>query len=263
MQLRSSTPGSMSAPRAVVLDFGGVLTEVHHDDGGFRATAEAVAGVLDRAGAVRRSVDEIEADLRAGSAAYEKWKRAESDHFSPREVSHREFWDRFVTTDWSPAARAVVAAEAASLCRIFEATTVIRPPRRGARELLETLAARGIGRALVCNTLSAVGTRQLMVDYGFDPLVPVQIYSDEAGIRKPNPNLLIWAMTALDVAPADVWYVGDKYDRDVFAARRAGVAAVLMTSGDTDPDQSAGIEPDLVVPDPAALADAVIASVEA
>lgn len=247
-----STP--LPRPAAVLLDFGGVLTEVYHADDGFGETTIAVAELLEAIGEDGLVLDGIETDLRAGAQAYEVWKRSQSAEPAPRELTHREFWERFICVDWPASARAAVGAHAAPLCEIFESTTVLRPARAGASEFLGDLREMGIPVALVCNTMSGVGTRKLMSRYGFSSLVALELYSDELGLRKPNPALLTWALTALRRDAADVWYVGDKYDRDVLAARRAGVGgAILMTSGDTDPTRRRDQEADAVVADPTEL----------
>lgn len=39
------------------------------------------------------------------------------------------------------------------------------------------------------NALCGAGSRALVRQHGFEPYLPVQIYSEEAGIRKPNPEI--------------------------------------------------------------------------
>src|SRR5699024_6442517 len=87
----------------------------------------------------------------------------------------------------------------------------------------------------------------------------VQLYSDEAGIRKPHPGIIDLAARALGTSARRCWYVGDTLDRDVVAGRRAGVAAVLGTRPphtDTPPlsvtDRAA-----LVVDDPRGIVPAL------
>jgi N-acetyl-D-muramate 6-phosphate phosphatase len=134
----------------------------------------------------------------------------------------------------------------------------VRPAQDGAREMLEGVAELGLPTALICNTLSANGTRRLVRDHGFAGLLSVELYSDEQGLRKPNPAIFTLALRALDLAPEQVWYVGDKLDRDVLAARRAGLgAAILMTSNDTTERAATGLAPDVVLSDPRELLDLV------
>ena len=72
-------------------------------------------------------------------------------------------------------------------------------------------------------------------------LFQAQIYSDEAGVRKPNPQMIWYATGELGVPAERCWFVGDSRRRDVVCARRAEVgAAVLMRSprtGQEDPER--------------------------
>jgi FMN phosphatase YigB (HAD superfamily) len=82
-------------------------------------------------------------------------------------------------------------------------------------------------------------------------LFGAQIYSDEAGVRKPNPQMIWHAAGELGVPAAGCWFVGDSRQRDIVCARRAEVAvAVLMRSARTDlEDPDAWPEPDATVSD--------------
>jgi FMN phosphatase YigB (HAD superfamily) len=66
---------------------------------------------------------------------------------------------------------------------------------------------------------------------GLEPYIGVQVYSDEVGLRKPNPAIFQLVAEALDVSLAACWYVGDTWDRDVVGGRRAGVARVILLQG--------------------------------
>lgn len=254
-------PDALVRPAAVFLDFGGVLTEVHKRDAGYGETAQRVGRLLHRCG-ITMKAEALEEHIRAGSRAFEAWKRAQSRAAAPHEPSHREFWDLFVTADWPANARAAVASHASELCEVFEAATVARPPKVGARELLESLAALQLPTALICNTLSGNGTRRLVREYGFDGLLSIELYSDEQGLRKPNPEIFSLALTALDQDPCDVWYVGDKLDRDILAARRAGLGAAILMAPQTLVDNTMpGLAPDALVRHPRELRELVQAHV--
>jgi FMN phosphatase YigB (HAD superfamily) len=82
-------------------------------------------------------------------------------------------------------------------------------------------------------------------------LFAVQIYSDEAGVRKPNPQMIWNAADELGVAAEGCWFVGDSRRRDILCARRADVAyAVLMRSPRTARETGDGWpEPDATVDD--------------
>ncbi|MEV0838236.1 HAD hydrolase-like protein [Actinocatenispora sera] len=73
--------------------------------------------------------------------------------------------------------------------------------------------------------------------------------SDEVGYRKPDPSLIVQAARALRTAPADCWYVGDTYDRDVVCGRRAGVGATILMLAPQRRDPSVVPQPDAAVAD--------------
>ncbi len=60
------------------------------------------------------------------------------------------------------------------------------------------------------------------------------IVSSDYGFRKPDARLFHAALTALDTAPHEAWYVGDNLPRDVGGAYQAGLTAVwIRRNGDT------------------------------
>jgi phosphoglycolate phosphatase/AHBA synthesis associated protein len=90
-----------------------------------------------------------------------------------------------------------------------------------ARPLLETLAARGVARAVVTNTAGPLAARILERARLLD-LLPVRATSDLVARAKPQPDLVHWALRALGVTPGEAWMVGDStFDRG--AAGAAGV----------------------------------------
>jgi FMN phosphatase YigB (HAD superfamily) len=119
--------------------------------------------------------------------------------------------------------------------------------------------------AVVSNTLSGAAHRDFLTKAGVGGLFAAQIYSDEAGVRKPNPQMIWAAAQELRVPAEDCWFVGDSRRRDVLCARRAEVAvAVLMRSPRTDREDPAGWpEPDTVVEDGYGLRDLLAAAVGA
>jgi HAD superfamily hydrolase (TIGR01549 family) len=242
------------APDAILLDFGGVLVDIVHRPGALREVASEVAALVKREHA--NSVDEarVERDLRAGWDAYDKWKSAEGRRARPRELTHREFWEELVASDWPARPRAVVAAHATELCKRLDVATKDRPAKADSLETLRTLAERGVKTAIVSNALCGDGSRELVRAYGFDRYLGAQVYSDEAGVRKPNPEIFESAARLLGVDLARSWYVGDTIDRDVLGGRRAGVAKViLMPSTHTGRGIDAIADPDAVVRRPSEL----------
>lgn len=235
-------------PRAVLLDFGGVLVESIHRPLGLVEVATALDDLLRRNGANSLRRSRIVRDLRAGWRAYDDWKRAQSRRAAPREIAHREFWEDFVAADWPGPARAVVAAHASMLCERIDVATKDRAPREGALALLHELRRLALRTSLVSNALAGAGSRALVERYGMAPFLDAQVYSDEVGVRKPNPEIFRRAAERIDVALGDCWYVGDMLDRDVLGARRAGVGCViLLPSRATDRGPDVVARPDHVI----------------
>lgn len=249
------------APRAVILDLGGGIFHSTDRPEGVDELAVEVADLLARSCGFRIAPDELAERIRGAARGWSRWKDASSADPYPREFRWEEFWE-LVGDGWPAAPRALVHSQAMSLCVRFEAATMRRRVIAGIRETLEFLATTPIRTAVLSNALAGSLSRRLIAEHGLEPLLGPQLYSDELGIRKPNPRFLERACAALDVDPSDAWMVGDRLDRDVRCARRAGATAVLMP-GDEPPDASHPDHPDLVVADGFALLDRLRARLDA
>lgn len=245
-------PAKVIRPRAVLLDHGGVLARSVKRPERVQQLAERVHAMILAAGGDPLPVPEILADIRAGRSAYRAWKNGNVRRASPREIRHRELWGDFIATDWPVAARTLVEVEATPLCRalVAESEKEVAP---GMREFLNLCRDNGIALGLVSNTLIGAANRELGRGWGTDVYFGVQVHSDEVGRRKPDPEMVRIATRALGVDPAECWFVGDNYDRDVRCGIRAGVGTnVLLRPADRlDPD--ARPQPDATVSDGHAL----------
>jgi N-acetyl-D-muramate 6-phosphate phosphatase len=236
-------------PQGVLFDFGGVLVDGLPRDDGYAEVAEHVVELLNRHRSNGLDRVQIEGDIRAGMAAYEAWKYAQSRRAEPVEVTHRQFWEEFVAADWPRGARLAVAAHAVPLCNFLEDLVADRPARDGMLQIVERLAQAEVPLGLISNSLGAHCRRRLVAEHGFDRYFGVQIYSDEIGIRKPHPQFFHWGCDSIGVAPAHTWYVGDTLDRDILGARRAGIGrAILIDSSLTGAGPEVTAKPDDIVP---------------
>ena len=103
--------------------------------------------------------------------------------------------------------------------------------RPGIAEVLDLATGHGIPLAVVSYTLCGTAHRDFLAKTGVGKLFAAQIYSDEAGVRKPNPQMIWNATDELAVPPDRCWFVGDSRRRDIVCARRAdAAAAILMVS---------------------------------
>jgi phosphoglycolate phosphatase/AHBA synthesis associated protein len=100
-----------------------------------------------------------------------------------------------------------------------------------AQGLLEALSARGLRRALVTNTVSALA-RSLLGAAHLLPFFEVLACADLVAQAKPAPDLVLYALGELGLEPGAAWMVGDsRFDRG--AAGAAGVRFVgLGLDGD-------------------------------
>jgi HAD superfamily hydrolase (TIGR01549 family) len=235
-------------PKAVLLDHGGVVARSVKRPERVVGLAERVHDMILSASGEDMPVDDILRDIRAGRAAYKAWKNGNVRRPCPREIRHRDFWEDFVATDWSPAARTLVGVEATPLCRLLvtESEKELAP---GMRELFELCHAHGIANGLVSNTLIGAANREHARVWGTEKHLAVQVHSDEVGIRKPDPEMIWTATRALGLDPSQVWYVGDNYDRDVLCARRAGAGCAVLMRPPDRLDPQARPQPDLTVAD--------------
>ncbi|MFI7421333.1 HAD family hydrolase [Nonomuraea sp. NPDC049684] len=225
----------MIRPKALLLDFGGVIVETAKRPSWAAELAAEVHAMLARTGFDGLTAEDVESDIRAGARADKYWKDSTSRQFAPEEMTHRRFWAEFVATDWPEQARTLVTVEATPLCKRMGELRSDRKLRTGMAELLNACLRNGVVPAVVSNALCGAVHRDYLAGSGLDHLFAAQVYSDEVGVRKPNPEMILLACRALGVDPADAWYVGDNYDRDVICGARAGAGAtVLMVSASTD-----------------------------
>jgi N-acetyl-D-muramate 6-phosphate phosphatase len=227
-------------PAALLLDFDGVLAEAPPR----RAAPPELVLRLFNLTRHALSPGTIQRSLTEGAAAYARWR--DEDH--PDELPQAQVWERFVMGDWPATAQAYVRTAIGKLSYdwTWRNDWSLRP---GMTETLAAAGAAGVPMAVVSNTLCGAAQRDFLARAGVGPLFGAQIYSDETGVRKPNPQM-IWAATAeLGVPTEPCWYVGDSRPRDIVCARRAEVrTAVLMRSGRTE-EPDGWPEPDAVVDD--------------
>ncbi len=240
------------APRALLLDFGGVVFQTAKRPTGRDELAAALVERVARAG---HHIDQatVRASLDAGITALGHWKHASSRRLEPREMTHREVVGDFLVADLPSPIRALLVAEASEVLEELNTTLSDHEVRPGIRDLIAEAQRRDIPLGIVSNAHSGRSHRRLLAAHGLASAFAVQVYSDEVGMRKPHPGMIELAAAALGVSPATAWYVGDTQDRDVVAGRRAGVGAVILTASKHTDNPPFGIADD---------ADAVFATPE-
>jgi putative hydrolase of the HAD superfamily len=106
------------------------------------------------------------------------------------------------------------------------------PPRIDDEALptLSQLRAVGAPIGLICNTsvTPAFALRKLFDAWGLNELLSVQLFSDELGIRKPDPEIFAEAARQLGVEVESLLHVGDSPEIDVRGANDAGAQGLLI-----------------------------------
>jgi phosphoglycolate phosphatase len=101
-------------------------------------------------------------------------------------------------------------------------------PYAGVDELLSALAARGIASAIVTNKPEALA-RRLLDELGWSQRFAAMVGGDTLAVRKPAPEPVWHACSALGLSPAQTAMVGDDR-RDIEAGRAAGCALTVAAA---------------------------------
>jgi putative hydrolase of the HAD superfamily len=127
----------------------------------------------------------------------------------------------------------------------------------GALAALQALYARGYTLAVVSNTMRTPGAqlRQLLEKFRLLSCFKHATFSDEVGIRKPDPRIFLLTLEAVGGEPATSIPVGDDTILDVEGARAAGMRVVQVTNASM---RALGVQaPDAVIKSLAGLPDAI------
>ncbi|MEA3365550.1 MAG: HAD family hydrolase [Candidatus Hydrogenedentes bacterium] len=99
------------------------------------------------------------------------------------------------------------------------------------RAALERLREMGFRMGVVSNSLMrGDAMRKNFACAGIVEYFDAVVFSAEAGVNKPDPRIFEMALDMMDTPPERAWFVGDKPERDVLGAHRAGMTAVLVDS---------------------------------
>ena len=109
------------------------------------------------------------------------------------------------------------------------------PPavRPGSGRVLWALRERRVRIGLICNTGRTPGRvlRIILQRLGLLEHFEALTFSDEAGIRKPDPRIFRWTLHKLAARPERAAHVGDDLEVDVGGARAAGLRGIHLADG--------------------------------
>lgn len=97
----------------------------------------------------------------------------------------------------------------------------------GVRETLEALS--GYKKAIISNKREAL-SRKTLEGLGLAGFFDLVAGSDTTPEKKPSPAPILWALSGLEVSPAEAVIVGDS-NFDVDAGKAAGIRTIAVTYG--------------------------------
>jgi len=112
------------------------------------------------------------------------------------------------------------------------------------RSLLGLLHASGLKLGIISNFCGNIQT--LCDEYGYSEYLSATIDSRRVGVSKPDPAIFHLALRELGVPAEQAIYVGDSFERDVVAAKAAGLGAIWVSDEARPPDADA-VEPDHIL----------------
>lgn len=204
--------------------------------------------------------------IRAGRAALEGAYEASGAYLARIWSAHRDVpvrdHVRAVVAAVDPALPAKLPeAVMEALIDAYSRPALLVPPTidDGALGALTALGGRGYTLAIVSNTMRTPGAtlRKLLERHGLLRCFARTTFSDEVGVRKPDPGIFALTLRALGGAPETAVHVGDDTVLDVQGARAAGMRVIQVTSA-VRPSPGAG-GPDLTIPNLSALPAAIAA----
>ncbi len=154
------------------------------------------------------------------ASAYRQWARE-----TLLELNEVELWTRWMLPDWPDAQ---VRENAIKLNALWREATGVREMFPESADVIIELYRRGYRIGLVSNTISSTETPDALARAGLTGYFETIVLSAVVGKRKPDPAILLEATGRMRIEPGKCVYVGDLPNRDVAAARKAGVEKTIL-----------------------------------
>jgi len=177
-----------------------------------------------------------------GIAAYHHWNLE-----TMIELPTSEIWTKYIFSQY-PNDQKKIAAIGEELAFLYETRFYIREMRPEIPKVLEKIRQLGLKIGCISNTQSLTQVPLSMQEYGiqdyFDPIV----LSSKYGRRKPDAAIFYQAARLANLPTSSCVYVGDKLNRDILGAQRAGYrAAVQIHHQYDDGEKDGGATPDAAI----------------
>ncbi len=213
----------------VAFDFGGTLERADWDEA---RALNAAGGLLRDVRAlgvvVPATISDAPSMLEAIVAAYEVDRRRREG--SLRESTTEQLWADILGDPPGDA----LAGHTERLTVFFEENAYVRTPVAGGRDTLSALRDRGMRLAVISNVITRTRVPKALAECGLAEFFERVVMSSVYGVRKPHPAVFHHTAALLGCAVSDMAYVGDRVNRDVLGARRAGCGAAILFTGAED-----------------------------
>jgi len=231
--------------RAIFFDMGGTLDTFYYTPEYRISKMPLVRKTLAKAGIQGRLSDpELAEQISQGASAYLGWNMETNKELKPAEI-----WSKFFLKDLQLTTKQL-APIAEDLAYLYETQLFVRELRPEIPGVLKRIADLGLMIGCISNTQSQTQVPVNLKEYGiiqfFNPIILSSVY----GRRKPDPSIFYYAARLANVPTGACLYVGDKINRDILGARRAGFRLAVQIKHSYDkgePDE--GATPDAVIED--------------
>ncbi|MGQ4833427.1 MAG: HAD family hydrolase [Candidatus Asgardarchaeia archaeon] len=96
---------------------------------------------------------------------------------------------------------------------------------------LEEIRKMNIVMGIVSNIADDLLARVLLKQFNLLPYFKIIVTSADVNMRKPNPDIFIYALSRLKVHPERAIFVGDSLKDDIWGAKRAGMITIHINRG--------------------------------
>lgn len=116
---------------------------------------------------------------------------------------------------------------------------------RNVKEFLMDIKSDGIRTAIITDLTAQIQFRKI-VYFKLDNYFDYVVTSEEAGFDKPHAKPYEIAIEKLDLAPEDIWMIGDNPVADVAGARKFNMITLQKMHAGVDPANNNNEKPDII-----------------
>jgi len=186
--------------------------------------------------------EELYEVISSGISSYRKWSIA-----SMIELSTTEIWSQYVFKDVKVDPEKINEISEQLSC-LYELNYYVREMRPEVPAVLAEIKKMGLRIGCISNTQSLTQVPATLKKYGINQYFDPVVLSSKYGRRKPDPSIFYHAARLANSPTGACAYVGDKINRDVLGAKKAGFKLAIQVQHVFDDGEiDEGAEPDAVI----------------